>query len=82
MVNRMHISPSSVCWLGPGPAVLCGVAPLSVWPQHHPAAYTAAGSAHQTPALLLLTLPESEHKIHTLHKEPGEERRGEKRLRR
>lgn len=69
-------TPSSVCWLYPGPAARCGAAPLSVWLQHHPAAYTGEGSAPQTPAQPLPTLPESNRRIHTPQKEPGEGRRG------
>lgn len=71
----MDIKPSSVCWLCPGPAASCAAAPRSVWPQRHRAACTAAGSAHQTPAPLLLTLPDIDSRIHTLHKEPVRERR-------
>lgn len=68
LLNRRDASPSSVCWLFPGLAVRCGTAALSIWSQHHRAVYTAKGSALQTPALTLLTLPESDCSIHTLHK--------------
>lgn len=50
-------------------------AALLVSPQHRRAAYSAAGSALQTPVQQRLTLPESHHRIHTLHKEPRENKR-------
>lgn len=75
-MNYMSPPPSSVCWLYPRPAARCGAGPLSVWLQHHPAAYTGEGSAPQTPAQPLPTLPESNRRIHTPQKEPGEGRRG------